>query len=190
MLRRDLWLGVSLGPIAAIDFETKESGNPLDDLQITFRYGAQDTRLFLSVKSNRQLKKSGFDSEFVQDAWDQWTTTEARSSFDPDRDLLGLTLGVIDDVALDDWKTLHDQAVSMTPQRLVDRLKPEGQSNPVQRDIFRSLRADGTAAGRDELETARLMARVRLFPFSDKQVSEAVDFCSRLVASGSVDDRR
>jgi hypothetical protein len=188
MLGRDLGLGVSLGPIAAIDFETKESGNPLDDLQITFRYGAQDTRLFLSVKSNRQLKKSGFDSEFVQDAWDQWTTTEARSGFDPDRDLLGLTLGVVEDVALDDWKTLHDQAVSTTPQRLVDRLKPEGQSNPVQRDIFGSLRADGTAAGRDELETARLMARVRLFPFSDKQVSEAVDLCSRLVASGSLSD--
>jgi hypothetical protein len=93
MLRRDLSLGVSLGPIVAIDFETKESGNPLDDLQVTFRYEAQDTRLFLSVKSNRQLKKSGFDSEFVQDAWEQWTTAEARSIFDSERDILGLTLG-------------------------------------------------------------------------------------------------
>ena len=188
MLRRDLSLGTSMGPIVAIDFETKESGNPLDDLQLTFSYEGQDTRLFLSIKSNRQLKKSGFDSEFVQDAWEQWKTTEARSGFDPERDLLGLTLGVVDDIALDDWKTLHDQAVSTTSQRLVDRLKPEGQSNPVQRDIFASLRADGTAAGRDELETARLMARVRLFPFSDKQVGEAVDLCSQVVASGCLSD--
>jgi len=188
MLRRDLSLGVSLGPIVDIDFETKESGNPLDDLLVTFRYEAQDTRLFLSVKSNRQLKKSGFDSEFVQDAWEQWTTTKSRSGFDPERDLIGLTLGVVEDLALDDWKAMHGQAVSTTPQRLVDRLKPEGQSNLVQRDIFASLRADGAAAVRDELETVRLMARVRLFPFSDKQLGEAIDLCSQVVASGSLSD--
>src|ERR1035441_4318895 len=48
-----------------------------------------------------------------------------------------------------------------------------------------SLRADESKEGRDELETARLTARVRVFPFSDKQVGEAVDLCSQVVASGS-----
>ena len=51
-----------------------------------------------------------------------------------------------------------------------------------------SLRADGSKEGRDELETARLTARVRVFPFSDKQVGEAVDLCSQVVASGSLSD--
>jgi hypothetical protein len=105
MLRRDLSLEVSIGPVVAIDFETKESGNPLDDLQIAFSYEGQETRLVLSVKSNRQLTKSGFDSEFVLDAWEQWTTTSARSVFDAEHDLLGLTLGAVEDVTLDDWKT-------------------------------------------------------------------------------------
>ncbi len=38
-LRRDLILGADVGPIAEIDFETRESGNLLDDLQITLRGG-------------------------------------------------------------------------------------------------------------------------------------------------------
>jgi hypothetical protein len=140
MLRRDLSLGIKLGSIVAVDFETRDSGNSLDDLQITFRHEAQETQLFLSVKSNRQMNKAGFNPEFVLDAWEQWTTIKGRQTFDLERDLLGLTLGAVDDVALDEWQTLQGQIISKTPERILDRLLPKGQSNPIQRDIFDSLR--------------------------------------------------
>lgn len=186
LLRRDLVLGADVGPIAEIDFETRESGNLLDDLQITFRREQQATRLLLSVKSNRQLTKSGFNSEFVADAWEQWQGSPATRPFDPENDLLGLTVGAIDDQALDEWKVIHQQAIDSTPQRLLDRLLPEGQSNPTQRAIFESLRATDTEAKRDALETARLAARVRVFPFSDKDENEAINLCTEIVADGSL----
>jgi hypothetical protein len=65
MLRRNLLLGAAQGPITAIDFETRESGNLLDDLEVTLRHEQQVTRLLLSVKSSRQLTKAGFNGEFV-----------------------------------------------------------------------------------------------------------------------------
>ena len=186
MLRRDLLFGADLGPITEIDFETRESGNLLDDLEVTLRHEQQLTRLLLSMKSNRQLTKAGFNSEFVADAWEQWQDTNARRPFDRERDLFGLTVGVIDDLALDEWKTLQQQAIDSTPQRLLDRLVPEGQSNPVQRAIFESLRGPETEPKRDSVETARLAARIRVFPFSEKDENEAINLCAETVADGGL----
>lgn len=188
MLRRDLLLGVKFGPAVAIDFETSESGNHLDDLQITLRHEDQETRLFLSVKSNRQLTKNGFDPVFVIDAWEQWTTTKARQPFDPERDLLGLTVGAVEEVALDEWKTLQGQIVATTPERLLDRLLPEGQSNSIQRDIFDSLRWTDATQKREPLVTAQLAAKIRLFPFTERDEGESINLCSSTVASGSLSD--
>ena len=186
MLRRDFFLGPDLGPITDINFETKESGNPLDDLEITFRHEQQATRLLLSVKSNRQITKAGFDSEFVADAWRQVTTLQARTAFDPEHDLVGLTVGFIDELALEEWKTLQGQGIDTTPQRLLDRLVPEGQSSVTQRAIFDSLRLTDTDAQRDATETARLVAKIRVFPFSERNEHEHINLCAEIVADGSL----
>lgn len=186
MLRRDLFLGVEVGPITALDFETRESDNVLDDLEITLSREQKATRLFVSVKSNRQLTKAGFNSEFVSDAWEQWSGGRSSKPFDQEHDLLGLTVGFIDDQALDEWKTLQEQAIAATPERLVARLRPEGQSNPIQRAIFEDLRNTETDAKRDELETARLVARIRLFPFSEKEENDYLDYCTGIVSDGSL----
>jgi hypothetical protein len=186
MLRRDLFLGADLGPITAVDFETSESGNSLDDLQLTLQHEQLATRLFTSVKSNRQLTTAGFNSEFVADAWEQWANLQSRDPFDPERDLLGLTVEFVDEVALYEWTKLHRQAVDTTAQRLVDRLVPENQSNETQRDIFESLRGTESNGKRDAIETAQLAARIRLFPFSEEDEGEYVNLCSEMVADGSL----
>jgi hypothetical protein len=188
MLRRQLFLGGDVGPVTEIDFETSESGNPLDDLQLTLGHGQQITRIFLSVKSNRQLTTAGFDAEFVADAWEQSTAVPKRKPFDPEVDLLGLTAGMVEEDALHAWTTLQREAVDTTPQRLLDRLVPERQTNQVERDIFDSLRATGTEVKRDALEAARLVSRIRLFPFSEEDEGDYVELCTEIVADGSLSD--
>src|ERR1019366_418123 len=73
--------------------------------------GHLETRCAVSVKSNRQLTKDGFNSEFVQDAWGQWQGA-AGSNFDPATDFVGLIVGVIDDRTLHQWRELQKQATS------------------------------------------------------------------------------
>src|SRR5438270_11478965 len=72
MLQRAFPFEPELGNIAEIHFETRESGNLLDDLQLVLRRGIEKSKCTASVKSNRQLTKAGFNSEFVKDAWEQW----------------------------------------------------------------------------------------------------------------------
>ena len=47
------------------------TGNILDDLLLVLKRGQNETRCAVSIKSNRQLSKAGFNAEFVQDAWEQ-----------------------------------------------------------------------------------------------------------------------
>lgn len=111
MLMRKFPLEPEFGPIAEVHFETRESGHVLDDLLLVLKHGHQETRCAVSVKSNRQLTKDGFNSEFVQDAWGQWQGA-AGSNFDPATDFVGLIVGVIDDRTLHQWRELQKQATS------------------------------------------------------------------------------
>jgi hypothetical protein len=85
MLRRKFPLEPNLGTITGLHFETRDAGNVLDDLQLVLKRGSDETRCAVSVKSNRQLTKLGFNSEFVQDAWEQWGGGHG-SGFDSEKD--------------------------------------------------------------------------------------------------------
>jgi hypothetical protein len=94
MLARIFPLEPSLGLISEIHFETKESGRSLDDLLLLLQSGSGIARWPISVKSNQQLSRSGFDATFVQDAWAE-SRNEDVSKFDQNSDLLGLVTGVV-----------------------------------------------------------------------------------------------
>jgi hypothetical protein len=72
LLQRAFPLGPDFGPVSEVHFEARDTGQILDDLLLVLKRGTDTTRCAISVKSNRQLAKNGFDAEFVQDAWDQW----------------------------------------------------------------------------------------------------------------------
>jgi hypothetical protein len=186
MLKRTFPLEPDLGPIAELHFETRDAGHVLDDLQLTLKRGMDATRCLVSVKSNRQLTKAGFNKEFVQDAWEEWNGGTG-SKFDAANDILGLIVGVIDEPTLHEWQELQKQASSTTPDRLVARLQNNGQSSATQRAIFEGLRK--SAAGEiDPLETARFAARVRVLRFSEATESEYINVCSEIVRGGSLED--
>src|SRR5882724_10612112 len=99
ILKRKFPLETDLGVIAELHFETRDAGHVLDDLQLVLKRRQDETRCMVSVKSNRQLTKAGFNSEFVQDSWEEWRGGDG-SDLDATKDILGLIVGVIDEATL------------------------------------------------------------------------------------------
>jgi len=186
ILKRKFPLEPELGVITELHFETRDAGNVLDDLQLSLKRGLDVTRCFVSVKSNRQLTKAGFNKEFVEDAWVEWKGGTG-STFDGAKDILGLIVGVIDEPTLHEWQELQKQASSTTPERLSDRLQNDGQSSATQRAIFDGLRKADTGEV-DAVETARLVARVRVLRFSEAMEGDYINLCSEIVREGKIED--
>lgn len=182
LLLRKFPLDAEFGPLSELHFETSESGNALDDLLLVMRRGTSTTRCAVSVKSNRQLTKEGFNKEFVQDAWDQY---RRRGGRDPQADLLGLVVGEIDDPTLQEWLGLQTQAASTTPERLVERVKSEGALSGIKRRIFESLHSIEKS---DPLETARLASRIRVLPFWSHREGDCINLCAEIVLGKALEE--
>jgi hypothetical protein len=60
------------GAIARIDWQARSEGWLLDDLVLSLSRRGGVGRLALSIKSDRQVTTSGFPSDFVRVAWQQW----------------------------------------------------------------------------------------------------------------------
>jgi hypothetical protein len=186
ILKRMFPLETDVGVVTEVHFETRDIGHILDDLQLVLTRGLDATRCLVSVRSNRQLTKKGFNKEFVQDAWDEWNG-RAGSKVDTAKDILCLIVGVIDESTLHEWKELQKQATSTTPERLSERLSGGGQSSSTQRAIFEGLRQ--SASGEmDPVETARLVARLRVLRFSEAMEGDYVNLCSEILRGGTVED--
>jgi hypothetical protein len=186
MLKRKFPLEPDLGVVTEVHFETRDAFHVLDDLKLVLKRGHDATRCFVSVKSNRQLTKAGFNSEFVQDAWEEWRGGDG-SDFDPTKDILGLIVGVLDEPTFHEWQELQKQATSTTPDRLSARLQNDGQSSATQRAIFEGLRKS-QGGDADAVETARLAARIRVLRFSDSVECDYINLCAEIVRDGSVED--
>src|ERR1700730_17339646 len=88
------------GAITGLHFETHDSGQILDDLWLLLQRGNETTRCAISVKSNRQLTKAGFNQEVVRDGWDQSNS----ASVNAPTDLVGLIVGLIAAPTLEEWR--------------------------------------------------------------------------------------
>lgn len=181
-LKRVFPVEPEFGTISELHFEARDAGQILDDLWLGLSHGTESTRCAISVKSNRQLTKTGFNAEFVQDAWEQWNT----DGFNKRRDLLGIIVGVIDAPTLEEWRGLQKQSFATTPERMVQRLTDTNQSSAVQRAIFESLRREQNGVQPDPVETARLASRIRVLPFLEGEEGEYISLCAALVLDGSL----
>lgn len=183
MLKRAFPLEREFGPIVELHFETRDTGQVLDDLLLVLKHGNETTRCAVSVKSNRQLSNAGFNREFVEDAWEQWRAIPGKY-FDPAADLLGLIVGAIDDRTRQAWHELQKQAADTTPDRLVRRLANAGQASNTQRKFFKSLRTPINGVIANSLDTARLVAKLRVLYFSDEKEKQYVSVCAEIVHDG------
>src|SRR5712692_7210202 len=187
LLKRTFPLEPDFGPVAEVHFEACDSGQILDDLVLVLKRGAEATRCAISVKSNRQLTKSGFNVEFVRDAWEQWNRADG-SSFNRETDLLGLIVGMMDNQLLEEWRGLQKQDFATTPERMLQRLSDSHQSSPTQRAIFESLRRPVGGVSPEPLETARLASRIRVLPFLNGEEGEYINRCAEIVLDGSLEE--
>ena len=186
MLTRAFPLGPDFGFISDIHFETRDTGNVLDDLLVVPKRGDETTLFSISIKSNRQLTKTGLSRDLAQDAWDQWTGA-AGAAFDTATGLIGLIVGAVDDVVLKEWRELQEQASATTPERLVSRLANDAQLSTTKHAMFESLRptVDHTPG---ELETARLLARTRIMAFSDRSEGDFLNSCATIALEGTIEE--
>ena len=183
ILSRKFPLEPEFGPITELHFETSESRNALDDLLLVMKRGNVAVRCAVSVKSNRHLTPAGFNKEFVQDAWQQYRASAGRNA-NGQSDLLGLIVGAIDDTTLHDWLDIQKQAASTTAERFVERVNNDGQISAAKRKLFESLHE----APPDPIGTARLVARIRVLPFSEDREGECINFCAGLVVGNRIED--
>jgi hypothetical protein len=184
MLERAFPVEPEFGAISELHFEARDTGQILDDLRLVLTRGTESTRCAISVKSNRQLTKAGFDGEFVHDAWEEWDA----AAFNKQTDLLGLIVGVIDAPTLEEWRKLQKQDFATTPERMVQRLTDTNQSSAIQRAIFESLRREENGVKPDPVETARLGSRIRVLPFEEVDEGNNVNLCAKLVRDGSLEE--
>ncbi|QNI37697.1 DEAD/DEAH box helicase family protein [Edaphobacter albus] len=188
MLARAFPLEATLGFIAELHFETKESGRNLDDLHLVLQNSAGVARWSVSIKSNRQLSGNGFNNTLVGDLWADWRG-ERGASFDPSSDVFGLITGTVADGPLHDWEELRQEAADPTPVRFLQRIDGEKQISAAKKKIFSSLYPTVSPNQAQREATVRLAARLHVLRF-DKNLEEGryINQCALLVSSGSVEE--
>jgi len=190
MLARIFPLEPSLGLISEIHFETKESGRSLDDLLLLLQSGSGIARWSISVKSNQQLSRCGFDATFVQDAWAEWNSKEG-SKFDQNSDMLGLVAGVVGDGPLQDWQEVRKEIADTTPDRFLLRLDGPKQVSSSKRKILMSLFPEKQADQVKRVDTIRLAGRLHVQHFNEsKDEGKYINQCAGLVSSSRIDEGR
>src|SRR5258706_11651083 len=103
------------------------------------------TRCAVSVKSDVRLSASGLDGEFVAEAWEQWRGV-AGSTFDREKDYLGLATIPAATAVARDWNALVLEARGTTPDRFALRVKGTPQLSQAKIRMFESLRRTGAGA--------------------------------------------
>jgi len=193
MLTRTFPQESTLGLVSELHFETKESGRSLDDLLLLLQSGGGSSRWSISVKSNRQLSREGFNRTFVQDLWADWNI-EGGAAFDQDSDLLGLVTGRVADGPLEDWEDLRKEAASPTPERFLKRLDgamldDERQISLQKKKIFASLYPADHPDRAQREDTVRLARRIHVLRFNEKKdEGRNINQCATLVSSGTIEE--
>src|SRR5215472_5896563 len=72
MLRRAMVLGPESGVLTEVQFETRANGWLPDDLLLVLQHSSGPVRCAVSIKSDTKLSKTGLDSQFISDVWEQW----------------------------------------------------------------------------------------------------------------------
>jgi len=134
-------LGPEVGRVVRLDFQTRKSGWLLDDMHLTFESADRSRCLAASVKSHRQVPRTGFPEDFVRALWEQWLRTGA-GCFQEDRELLGLITSQLAGSAKVAWNVMLREAVAADPGRVAKQLTTAHHYLQIKRKLFARLRSD------------------------------------------------
>jgi hypothetical protein len=195
MLAGAMPLGPDDGVPVKVQWQAGALGWQLDDLVVSMQTSGGLAELSLSIKSDKQVTRRGFEASFVGAAWAQWLATE-KGPFRKDRDLLGLATTTLGDDVQRSWDTLANQAKEAEPAVLVKRLGQTRTSSRTARALFNSLRCPREISAQLAAEPeapALLLRHLRVLPFDLKTAgsirrSQALEVCARLLKSGSAQE--
>ncbi|HEY4358211.1 MAG TPA: hypothetical protein VGN16_20870 [Acidobacteriaceae bacterium] len=149
--------------VERLSFQVAASGWKLDDLLLEMRNDAGPLFCSVSVKSAAYLTKDGFKSEFVSDAWAQWSDG---APFDRTRDYMALAVGSLSATVQTAWEDIERRSITADPKHLVDQLTKAGSSSATERKIFKSLLGVASKP-QSNLGAARLIKRLRVRHFDN-----------------------
>jgi hypothetical protein len=149
--------------VERLSFQVAASGWKFDDLLLEMRNDAGPLFCSISVKSAAHLTKYGFESEFVSDAWAQWSEG---APFQRTRDYMALVVGRLSTDAQAAWEDIERRSVTGDAKHLADQLTKTGSSSATERRVFKSLLGDASKK-RTNLEAARLIKRLRVRHFDN-----------------------
>jgi len=185
-------LGKEFGPIQSIQFQVRDAGWLLDDLLLVTAGDGRARSFSISIKSNRQVTRNGFPTDFVRSAWEQWLGID-KEVFQEERDIIGLVTGELASVVRTAWSALLRAAMETDPARLAQRIATPRLSSKVQRALFASLQCPSDLRARDktdDLAAARLIRHLRLLhlDFTEEPSAhrdDAIDICRSLLDAES-----
>jgi len=190
-------LGSEFGVVTRVDWQARDTGWLADDLCISCKIPSGDRAAGLSIKSDRQVTKSGFPAEFVEICWAQWLGEGTTRKLRKDKDAIGLVTGRLSPEVETAWSKTLSEALQTTPERMVARLstpeKGKGSlASTLQRALFTSFSCPLPLRGHndmDEVATIRLLPHVRLLHFdyeasASRDQMRAVNDCQGILRSG------
>ncbi|MHB1939098.1 MAG: hypothetical protein ACYCOR_21390 [Acidobacteriaceae bacterium] len=163
--------------VERLSFQVGASGWRFDDLLLEMRNDAGPLFCSVSVKSAAYLTKNGFTSEFVSDAWAQWSEGDP---FDQTRDYMALVVGRLSPDVQAAWEDIEPRSITGDPKYLADQLTKTGSSSATERRIFKSLLGVALKK-RTNLEAARLIKRLRVRHFDNTVDAVAGRDCALLL---------
>ena len=188
-------LGVRLGQLARLDFQTSAEGWLLDDCLVTLSHPAGPRRCAFSIKSNAQFGPRSAPRDFVADIWKQ-RLHEGSTCFDDTTDYLGIaTARHAGTVGADASFVLH-AARTGDPKLLPGRFANPDWASASRHALFQSFHCPADLAGQHgvvEEDTASLLALVRFieFDFDDsvsKDKTNCIQRCRRALWSKSPEE--
>lgn len=188
MLARSFPLEAALGFISELHFETRESGRNLDDLHLVLQNSGESTPWSVSIKSNRQLSRSGFHNTLVSDLWADWRRERGAGS-EPGSGLFGLVTGTLSDSLVHDWEELRREAADTAPERFLQRIDAGRQISAAKKRLFFSLYPAQSPSHAQRESTVGLAARLHVLHFNrNREEGRFINQCALLVSSGNVEE--
>lgn len=181
MLVRSHPCGPEIGTPSRLEWQVPGTEQGLDDLFVTSS-AADPIRLAISIKSDRQVTRSGFPRSFVEAARTFCERTSA--------DLPCLAVGQIAGTVRETWHALLKEARLGNPESVATRYTSPNSSNAIGRAVFNSFT---TEQEKPNADTVLLVKRVRLlyFDFTENESRDearAIEMCQSVLVSGQGDE--
>ena len=177
--------GVDFGAVSQVEWQVGGLGWQLDDLLVTSA-APTSVRYSISIKSDRQVTKTGFPQSFIDAVLLQEEGPGPQDGTLHKDIRYCLAVGKLALSVNTAWQTLIRDARLGDSASIASRYTTKGGSNNISRALFSSFVAGDS---KPDAATANLLKRVRLvhFDFSELESqyeARSIEICQRAVVSG------